>query len=177
MKQRAVTWSAVVVSLSLSLGAAHAMEIVALKEAPSWYATEVVEKDQTGKDVRRYVHGTQPVAISMADIHRILAAYGLSVVDARQAPGYITEIVLTDKGERTFVFDSEPKGMAPAAVDGILKAYGLRVVDAKALPPRYGRAVVTKDADGKDVEGAVLGSEAYAWSPAEWHSILSAYGK
>jgi hypothetical protein len=168
----------VVLSLALSLGAAQAMEIVELKQAPSWYATEVVEKGKDGKEIRQYVHGTQAVAISMSDLDRILAAYGVSVVDAKRAPsGYITEVALNDRGERTFVFDPQPKGMAPVAVDGVLAAYGLRIVDAKKLPPAYGRAVTTRNAEGKEVEEAVLSATASAWSPAEWHWILSAYGK
>jgi hypothetical protein len=114
----------------------------------------------------------------MSDLDRILAAYGVSVVDAKRAPtGYITEIVASDKGERMLVFDTQPKGMAPAAVHEILAAYGLRVVDGKKLPPAYGRTVTTRNAEGKDVEELVLSPAANAWSPAEWHSILSAYGK
>ena len=45
MKHRAVTFSAVLLTLASSLGAAPALEIVELKQAPAWYATEVIEGD------------------------------------------------------------------------------------------------------------------------------------
>jgi hypothetical protein len=170
------TITALLLGLGLSVGAAEALEIVDVKKAPSWYATEVVQTEQ-GQEVRRAVFGTQPAGISMEDLNRVLEAYGVVVVDAKRAPGgYMREIVSSVGGERTVVFDPQPKGIAPAAVDGILAAYGLRIVDAKKLPPSYGREVVRTDADGKEVRDVVLGTAAYAISPAEWNTILSAYG-
>jgi hypothetical protein len=171
-----VSLRAMPLALALSFGAAEAVELVEVAKAPSWFATEVVEIEK-GQEVKRAVHGTQAVALSMVDLDRILSAYGLSVVEVKRAPaGYMQEIVLNDRGERTVIFDPQPKGMAPVAIDGILAAYGLRVVDAQKLPETYGREVVRQDAEGKDVREVVLSSAAYAISPAEWHRILSAYG-
>jgi hypothetical protein len=168
-------------TLSLALGCsssiAEALDVVDVAKAPAWFGSEVVEV-QEGKEVKRVVHGTQALAFSMVDLDRILGAYGLAVVDARRAPeGYMQEIASSDRGERSVVFDAQPRGMAPVAIDGILAAYGVRVVDAAKLPESYGRAIVRKDAEGKEVTEVLFSSTAYAISPAEWHRILSAYGK
>ena len=177
MKLRAVaSCCALLATLSFCFGTSRAMEVVDLQKAPGWYASEVVEMDK-GQPVKRVAFSTQPVAISMVDLNRILAAYGLSVVDAKRAPeGYMQETLSSDRGERIVVFDTQPKGLAPAAVDGILAAYGLRIVDPTKLPESYGTPVTRTNADGKEVQEVQLSSGAYAISPAEWHRILSAYG-
>ena len=168
--------SAFLVTLVLSLGTAPAVEIVDLQKAPDWYASEVVEMDK-GQPVKRIVFSTQPVALSMIDLNRILAAYGLSVVDAKRAPaGYMEETRSADRGEIVVAFDGQPKGLAPIAIDGILAAYGLRIVDAGKLPESYGTQITRKNSEGKDVQDMLLSSAAYAISPAEWNRILSAYG-
>ena len=131
-----------------------------------------------GQPVKRVVFTQQPVAISMLDLNRILAAYGLSVVESNRAPaGYMEETRASDRGEVVVVFDSQPKGLAPMAIDGILAAYGLRIVDPSKLPESYGTQTTRKNSDGTEVIEVVPSSGAYAVSPAEWHRILSAYGK
>ena len=168
--------TALLAALAFSAGASDAAELVDLKQAPPWYATEVVEMDKD-QPVKRAVFSTQPVAMSMADLNRILAAYGLSVVDAKRAPaGHMQEVLSADRGERVVIFDAQPKGLAPVAIDGLLAAYGLRIVDPSKLPDTYGTVVIRKNADGADVTNVQLSSAAYAISPAEWHRILSAYG-
>ena len=175
--QTVASCSAFLVTLALSLGTSRAVDVVDLQKAPGWYASETVEMDN-GQPVKRVVFSSQPVAISMLDLNRILAAYGLSVVDAKRAPaGYMEETRSTDRGEPMVVFDSQPKGLAPMAIDGILAAYGLRIVDPSKLPESYGTQTTRKNSDGSDVIEVVPGSAAYAVSPAEWHRILSAYGK
>ena len=114
----------------------------------------------------------------MLDLNRILAAYGLSVVDAKRAPaGYMEETRSSDRGEMVVVFDSQAKGLAPMAIDGILAAYGLRIVDPSKLPESYGTQTARKNSEGAEVIEVVPSSAAYAVSPAEWHRILSAYDK
>lgn len=174
--QASASCSAFLVTLALSLGTSLAVDVADLKKAPDWYASEAVEMDN-GEPVTRVVFNTQPVAISMLDLNRILAAYGLSVIDAKRAPaGYMEETRSADRGELTVVFDSQPKGLAPMAIDSILAAYGLRIVDASKLPESYGTQITRKNSEGKDVQEMLLSSVAYAISPAEWHRILSAYG-
>jgi hypothetical protein len=158
---------------------AGALELTDGSKAPAWYAREVMQKID-GKEVKTVVFATQPFALSMADLNQVLNAYGLTVEDWKRAPqGYMREVITNEGGRevRTIVFSGEAKGMAPPAVDAILGAYGARVVDAKKLPASYGRAAMTKDADGKTVETVVLSPAAYAKSPAEWNAILRAYGK
>ena len=175
--QTLTSCSAFLVTLALSLGTSRAVEVVDLQKAPAWYASEVVEMDN-GQPVKRVVFNTQPVAISMLDLNRILAAYGLSVVDVKRAPaGYMEETRSSDRGEVVVVFDSQPKGLAPMAIDGILAAYGLRIVDPSKLPESYGTQATRKNSEGSEVIELVPSSGAYAVSPAEWHRILSAYGK
>ena len=168
--------SAFLAAVAFSVGASAAVELVDLKQAPAWYGTEIVEMEKD-KPVKRVVFGTQPVAISMADLNRILGAYGLSVVDAKRAPaGHMQEVASSDRGERNVIFDPQPKGVSPMAIDAILAAYGLRIVDASKLPETYGTVVTRKNADGTEVKDVQLSTAAYAISPAEWHRILSAYG-
>jgi hypothetical protein len=175
--QTVASCSAFLVTLVLSLGTSLAVDVVDLQKAPSWYASEVVEMDN-GQPVKRVVFSPQPVAISMLDLNRILAAYGLSVVDAKRAPaGYMEETRSSDRGEVVVVFDSQPKGLAPMAIDSILAAYGLRIVDPSKPPESYGTQTKRKNSDGTEVIEVVPSSAAYAVSPAEWHRILSAYGK
>src|SRR5678816_3975535 len=143
--------SAFLVTLALSLGTSRAVDVVDVQKAPGWYASEVVEMDN-GQPVKRLVFSPQPVAISMLDLNRILAAYGLSVVDAKRAPaGYMEETRSSDRGEVAVVFDSQPKGLAPMAIDGILAAYGLRIVDPSKLPESYGTQTKRKNSDGSEV--------------------------
>jgi hypothetical protein len=169
--------SAFLVTLALSFGTSRAVDVVDLQKAPGWYASETVEMDN-GQPVKRIVFSAQPVAISMLDLNRILAAYGLSVVDAKRAPaGYMEETRSSGSGEVVVVFDSQPKGLAPMAIDGVLAAYGLRVVDPSKLPASYGTQTTRKNSDGSEVIEVMPSSGAYAVSPAEWHRILSAYGK
>jgi hypothetical protein len=158
---------------------AAALELTDGSKAPAWYAREVVQTVD-GKEVKTVVFATQPFALSMVDLNHVLSAYGLTVEDSKRAPqGYMREVVTNQGGRevRTIMFSGDAKGMAPPAVDAILAAYGVRVVDVKKLPPSYGRAAMTKDADGKDIETVVLSPAAYAKSPAEWNAILAAYGK
>lgn len=179
MKLQALgSWTALLTTLTLSFGTCHAVDLVDLAKAPGWYGTEVVETDDKGQPVKRVVFSAQPVAMSMVDLNQVLTAYGLSVVDGRRAPeGHMQESLSSDRGERVVVFDGQPKGLAPVAIDGILAAYGVRVVDAAKLPTSYGTAVTTRNAQGAEVQEIQFSGTAYAISPAEWHRILSAYGK
>lgn len=168
--------SAFPMTLARSLGTSQAVELANLQKAPDWYASEVVEMEK-GEPVKRVGFSTQAVALSMLDLNRTLAAYGLSVVDAKRAPeGDMQETRSSDGGERIIVFDAQPKGLAPVAIDVIPAAYGLRIVDAKKLPETYGTPTTRKHADGVEVQEVALNQAAYAISPAEWHLILSAYG-
>lgn len=131
---------------------------------------------EKGEPVKRAVFSTQPVAVSMFDLNRILGAYGLSVVDAKRAPaGYMQETLASDRGERIIVFDPQPKDLAPVAIDGILAAYGPSILDATKLPGTYGTPTTRENADRAEVQEVVLSSVAYAISPPEWHRIVSAY--
>jgi len=175
--QTVASCSAFLVMLALSLGTSRAVDVVDLRMAPGWHASETVEMDN-GQPVKRVVFSPRPIAISMLDLNRILAAYGLSVIDAKRATaGYMEETRSSDRGELVVAFDSQPKGLVPMAIDGILAAYGLRIVDPSKLPESYGTQTTRKNSDGSDVVEVVPSSAAYAVSPAEWHRILSAYGK
>ncbi|HEV8437454.1 MAG TPA: hypothetical protein VGT40_05120 [Methylomirabilota bacterium] len=168
--------------VALPAGApSEALEIMDAKLAPSYYATEVVSKDKDGKEVKTAVVGGSAIAFSPSDWNRILNAYGVQVLDGKKLPAWWgTEVVSKDKDGkevRSVSFSSSPVGITPIVLDQVLAAYGVKVVDGKKLPASYGRAVTTKNKDGKDVTELVLSGSPYATTPMHWNEVLSAYGR
>jgi hypothetical protein len=56
--------------------AAYGLRIVDAKKLPETYGREAVRKDADGKEVREVVLSTAAYAISPAEWHQILSAYG-----------------------------------------------------------------------------------------------------
>ena len=124
-------------------------------------STPALEVKDRAKAPANWWDATAPMAISPQYFDQVLAAYGLTLVDASKAPPTYARKV----GD-TVVWEQGPRTYTPADMDKILSAYGATLATDAKLPPSYATVV-----DGKPVFAA----GPIAWSPTVINSILAGY--
>jgi hypothetical protein len=106
---------------------AYGVSVVDWTQAPAGYMREI-PKDPTTGDGPTIVFDAQPKGIAPAGIDRVLAAYGLKIVDAKKLPpSYGREVTRRDadgKEVPELELGRAAYAVSPAEWHQILSAYG-----------------------------------------------------
>jgi hypothetical protein len=179
--KRALSLGAIGLLLVTSASGVAALDLEDGSKLPASYGREIETKDKDGKPVKTVAFNGMAQTIPPAELHAVLTAYGLQVVDGSKLPAsYGREIETKDKDGKpvkTVAFNGMAATIPPAELHAVLSAYGAKLVDGSKLPASYGREIETKDKDGKPVKTVAFNGMAATIPPAELHAVLAAYGR